>query len=427
LRFSLLFLSVAVGVLEGIGISFILPILRVANNGGSSSDSSAILELFTAIYETLSIPLTMEYLILGVSAVIGVRYTLSFVRQYLLAIYKTDYLQTLRMDAFAATLGAETSYIDEKGSDEILNTVVTETREARTIVDRLFIEVDSIIISLVFASLALYIAPLLAIGIAVFWTSAIYGIRWLFPSGYSTGERVSAANERVQKNVQAGAQGIRDVKAFQINDRLIDEFRSTMDEYTGAVVGRIRDKSAVNQYTEFATAVTIFASMYAGLEVLGLTLSSLGVFLFALFRLGPRVSSLHNAIFQAEVRLPNLIDVRNYIDEAAGRQEHSGERPVQSPIDAITFEHVHFQYPSEDEKASDGVSFTIRKGEHVALVGPSGSGKSTIASLLIRLERPTGGTITADGTPISTYDLKPWRNRVAIVRQHPFIFNEPLR
>jgi oligopeptide/dipeptide ABC transporter ATP-binding protein len=81
-----------------------------------------------------------------------------------------------------------------------------------------------------------------------------------------------------------------------------------------------------------------------------------------------------------------------------------------------------------DVKAVDDVTFTIRRGETLGLVGESGCGKTTIGRLLLRLIEPTGGTITFDGTEITSLSgsaLKPYRRRMQIIFQDPFASLDP--
>jgi ATP-binding cassette subfamily B protein len=89
----------------------------------------------------------------------------------------------------------------------------------------------------------------------------------------------------------------------------------------------------------------------------------------------------------------------------------------------VSFEGVRFAYPTRREQpALDGVSFELRAGERVALVGPSGSGKSTILQLLLRFYDPQAGTIRVDGVPIREADPQALRARLALVPQEPTIF-----
>ena len=73
-----------------------------------------------------------------------------------------------------------------------------------------------------------------------------------------------------------------------------------------------------------------------------------------------------------------------------------------------------------------GVSFTVRKGETVALVGPSGGGKSTLSDLIPRFYDPTAGQILIDGRDVREYDLHSLRERMGIVAQDTILFNDSI-
>ncbi|MCY4778317.1 ABC transporter transmembrane domain-containing protein [Sphingobacterium sp. UT-1RO-CII-1] len=94
----------------------------------------------------------------------------------------------------------------------------------------------------------------------------------------------------------------------------------------------------------------------------------------------------------------------------------------------LNFENVSFSYPSRPDIITlKNISFNVRAGEKVALVGPSGTGKSTIASLILQFYNPTSGSITYDGKPNTAYSLTDIRNQVAIVPQDVLLFGGTIR
>lgn len=91
--------------------------------------------------------------------------------------------------------------------------------------------------------------------------------------------------------------------------------------------------------------------------------------------------------------------------------------PLSEPICEISVDDLSFTYPGTDELVLDHVSFRLRSGECVALVGENGAGKSTLVKLLLRLYEPSGGAIRADGLDLRELDPEAWRNRIGVVFQ----------
>jgi subfamily B ATP-binding cassette protein MsbA len=129
-------------------------------------------------------------------------------------------------------------------------------------------------------------------------------------------------------------------------------------------------------------------------------------------------------MYQLEGSISHLIRTQEFLDELESRSEFDGSRSI-SELERVEFEDVHFSY-DDKELVLRGVSFEVEKGAFIAFVGQSGAGKSTIVSLLARMYEPDRGTIRGNGVPIEEYDLEEWRERIAVVRQQPFIFNDTL-
>jgi len=423
---GILVLSVAAALLEGIGLSFLLPIVEQIQNPGQTGDPGGPVGVFVTAYEIVGLPFTLEYIVVGVSLVMVVRFTASFLVGWLRAYLRTDYVRHVQSEAFSNALDAEVSYFDEQGSDEILNTIITETKYCGLVIEHAVAMVQESLISVIYVGIALYLAPQLTIFAAVLLGGTLLLVRYGFESGSAIGSRVADANERVQRNVQAGTQGVRDVKLFTVAEEVYREFSDAVDQFARSEVKLRRNQAAMQNFYQLLIAVMIFVLIYAAVRISSLSLANLGVFLFAMFRLGPRVSTLNDFLYRLDGNLPHLVRTQRFVDELGDRTEApEATTELDGSIETISFEDVRFAY--ENDEVLSGVSFEIDRTDFVAFVGPSGAGKSTIVGLLTRMYRPKEGRITANGRPIREFDLEEWRNRIAVVRQHPYVFDETLR
>jgi peptide/nickel transport system ATP-binding protein len=155
-------------------------------------------------------------------------------------------------------------------------------------------------------------------------------------------------------------------------------------------------------------------------------------------------ASLHagSSLHYANARLP---EIQTRLDPVTGVRDFALHVPVPGgtvramPLRArageplLSVQDLRIDYPKRGGgvlHAVDGVSFDIRAGETVGLVGESGCGKSTLSRTLLRLVNPAGGRIVFDGTdivPMSEKALKPWRRRVQMVFQDPYASLNPRR
>jgi ABC-type multidrug transport system fused ATPase/permease subunit len=102
--------------------------------------------------------------------------------------------------------------------------------------------------------------------------------------------------------------------------------------------------------------------------------------------------------------------------------------PVNDIHGQITFDHVSFTYPSRTENVVlKDVSFVVKPGQQIALVGPSGAGKTTLVSLLLKFYEPSGGSILFDGRDSRSFPITALRTQMAIVMQDVFLFGGTIR
>ncbi len=108
-------------------------------------------------------------------------------------------------------------------------------------------------------------------------------------------------------------------------------------------------------------------------------------------------------------------------------RERPGAKPLVITDGTVAFDDVGFAYSAEDRPALQGVSFEVKRGETVALVGPSGGGKTTILNLIPRFYDASSGKVTIDGIDVRDVTLASLRDHVALVTQEPFLFDETIR
>ncbi len=95
-----------------------------------------------------------------------------------------------------------------------------------------------------------------------------------------------------------------------------------------------------------------------------------------------------------------------------------GALPAPRPIrQGLEFRHVSFRYPGAERDCLHDVSFELRPGERIALIGENGAGKTTITKLMARLYDPTEGQILLDGADLREYDLGDWRREIGVIFQ----------
>ncbi len=212
--------------------------------------------------------------------------------------------------------------------------------------------------------------------------------------------------------IQLFRQELRSFRRFEVINR--DFFRAQMR--TIMAFGLFQPAIAMMQNIALA-----FLIWYGGRGVLS-----------GVFTLGGLIAftSYIRTLFQPLVRFSEEYNVLQAAMAAAERifmfldlpRELSGKKPVPELRGEIEFRDVWFAYNDEDWVLK-GVSFRVRPGETIAIVGPTGSGKTTIISLILGFYRPQKGQILIDGVPLEELDLAEYRRHVALVPQDVFLFS----
>ncbi len=119
-------------------------------------------------------------------------------------------------------------------------------------------------------------------------------------------------------------------------------------------------------------------------------------------------------------RISELLDTRPMVFD---RENATDDRPIHGEI---TFRNLTFRYPGTDTDVLRNISFTVRAGENIGIVGRTGSGKTTVADLILRTYNVPDGTVFLDGRDINTIPIKTVRKYAAYVPQDNFLFSDTI-
>ncbi len=214
---------------------------------------------------------------------------------------------------------------------------------------------------------------------------------------------------------------VKELRIFGLHGTLLERYRQIFAKF----YKENRDLTVRRTASQFAlgalgTVVSGLTYIYVVLEVIAghITVGGLTLYYQAFQQSQSQVSNILSGIgstYENSLFLSNLFAFLAYAPELPVRAD---PLPVPTPIrEGIVLDHVSFKYPGTEKWVLEDISFAIRPGETVALVGANGAGKTTLVKLLTRLYDPTEGRITIDGIDLRDFDPAALRSRVGVIFQ----------
>ncbi|WP_292002839.1 ATP-binding cassette domain-containing protein [Chlorobium sp.] len=170
--------------------------------------------------------------------------------------------------------------------------------------------------------------------------------------------------------------------------------------------------------------VALVFSLLAQDKPLDTIVPRLGLFAVATFRIMPSVNRILNVLQILKFCLPVITILDKDFSQAINKNETETNGTITFNT-SIKLKNISFSYPSASEKAIDGISLSIRRGESIAFIGASGSGKSTLADILLGLLSPDEGEILVDNTEIRT-NIRSWQDKIGYVPQSIYLTDDNL-
>jgi len=348
----------------------------------------------------------------------------TYLQSYYSAYIGQDIVRRLRDRLLKNILRFEISFFNENRSGELISRIINDIERVRSVVSNILPIMAREILTIVALLLYIfYLSPKMALLSIIFIPLTAKPISLLAKKikrlSHSSQEKLSDLTSSLSEIFN----NIEIIKASVKEDFEFDKFKSENKKIFDINIKTTKTTELVSPIMEVAGSLGIaLVIIYGGREVIheGMSVGTFFSFLTALFMLYTpvkRVSKLYNQMqdsVAASERIFSLINRKN--------NQVSGGINFPKDIKEIEFKDIYLNYKSHE--ALKGVSFSVKNGQKIALVGNSGGGKSSIVNLILRFYEPIKGSIVINETDIKEFCIKSLRESIAIVTQRVYIFND---
>ena len=264
------------------------------------------------------------------------------------------------------------------------------------------------------------LVPLPILSFCIYWVSRLVN------------ERSTAIAQQLStltSNAQETFSGIRVIKSYTQNEPIAHAFETQAHLFREKSLDLVRINAIFMPLVAFLIGLSTVIVVYVGgILVMEQRISTgniaefiiyIGMLTWPVTSVG-WVASLIQTANASQKRINEFLDIKSEILDS--------KNPITTPIQGdIEFRNVSFTYADTGIQALKNVSFTLKKGQKLAITGRTGTGKTTVAELLNRMYEPTEGTILIDGQPIQNYTKTALRQAIGYVPQDVFLFSDTVQ
>lgn len=269
------------------------------------------------------------------------------------------------------------------------------------------------------AELTLYsLLPLPILSVSIYFVNNLINER---------SEKIQRSLSELSTYVQEAFSGIRVLKAFVREEDSAREFTVKSEEYKTKSINLTRVNALffplIMALVGISTIITVYVGGIQVIEgrigygVIAEFILYVNILTWPVTSLG-WVTSIVQRAAASQTRINEFLDIKNDIVSSTNLTSDIQGR--------IKVENLSFYYPDSGIQALDQVSFEIKAGQTLGIIGTTGSGKSTIANLLMRMYDPTSGRIEVDGKDIKDYNISALRKQIGFVPQDVFLFSDTI-
>ena len=355
-----------------------------------------------------------------------------YIQAYFLAYVEQGAMKDLRNEAYTHLHKLPMSYFKQERVGNLISRITNDVNIVQGSISAAFLNmIREPFTIFVFLAIAISISWQLLLMALVVLPFTMLIITWIGLKLHKYSAIIQAKMADITSILQETISGVKIVKAFGMENYENTKFKNETHNYFKLLLKITRVRNLSSPITEALSVVVGVVIIYYGgtlvLENKSITASEFMGFLFAIFQLMPPIkelSSINNRIHETSAageRVFEIIDLEPTIKDVQNAVE------LNEFNESIEFQNVSFSYDDSPELIIDDVSFEVKKGEVLALVGPSGGGKSTLVDLIPRFFLPVKGKILIDGQNINDVSIRSLRNLMGIVTQETFLFNESVK
>ncbi len=375
---------------------------------------------------------SLKVLCMTLLAVFFTKNIFLYMKNILLRVVELKLVKDIRDRLYKHIQTLSLGYFHKKQTGSITSIVMNDVEQLQValavVFQRLFVEPINI---LTFVTLLFIISWKLALIAIVIIPLAGIAIISIGRSIRRKSRRTQAKIAEIMQILTETLSSIRIVKAFVNEKEEVKKFTGESQHYFKLLLKRARLDLISAPVTEsFGVIIGVVLLWYGGMEVLsnqGVSAEDFIRFIVILFSILGPIKQMSNVNLRIQVGAASAERIFELLDTPPEIVEKADAVDLGEFKKAIEFDLVHFEYNDGDELVLDELSFTINKGEVVAMVGPSGSGKSTIADLIPRFYDVSTGVIRIDGHDLRDATLASIRGQMGIVTQEVILFNDTIR
>jgi len=411
-------------LLEGIGVNVAIPIFSFISGSGDRADDP-ISKIIKSFFDYFKISYSLKYLFIFICFLIILRIFVMLLSNYIKIRITAEYEEKTRGRLFELTTKANWQYLLKQKLGHLETMLVTNIQHGSNLLQYIS---DSFMIM---ASLVIFLLVAVNISWVITLITLILGgsIFFVFKPFLYKIRALARENEKINRqtahHVNENILGMKTIKVMSASSQITDRAKAYFKTIKELVVKTSFLTILTDVLVQPIGLIFLFIVFAISYKTSAFNFAALAAIIYLIQRIFNYTKQLQTTLYLMTVSSSYVNRLLEYQGEVKKYKEINSGAGAFKFTDSLEFKNVGFNYDNGKQVLTD-VSFTVKKGEMVGLIGPSGAGKTTIVDIILRLFDPVKGEILIDGQNINRIDLNEWRKNIGYVSQDIFLKNDTI-